>query len=264
MYDSYRSAPPNQGYGRPPPQAQQGGGYGGGYGGGGGGGGGYGGGYGGAGAGGGGGYGGGRPPPMNDLNAQLRAWFDAVDSDHSGQLDASELQQALVNGDWSRFSIDTVRLMIGMFDRDRSGTISFDEFIGLWRYIEEWKGCFRAFDRDNSGTIDRGELHQALMAFGFHISPQVVDSLIRKYDIQEGRVKLANKGRGAITFDNFINSCVTIRSLTESFRRLDNDQDGWINLNYDTVSLHFFTKNYWLAFTSHILLIDWSITDTDK
>ncbi|KAJ2848177.1 hypothetical protein GGI22_005787, partial [Coemansia erecta] len=87
-------------------------------------------------------------------------------------------------GDWSRFSIDTVRLMIGMFDRDHSGTISFDEFIGLWKYIEEWKGCFRAFDRDNSGTIDRGELHQALSAFGFRISPQVVDSLIRKYDIQ--------------------------------------------------------------------------------
>ncbi|KAJ2494942.1 hypothetical protein GGI11_008627, partial [Coemansia sp. RSA 2049] len=112
-----------------------------------------------------------------------------------------------------------------MFDRDHSGTINFDEFIGLWKYIEEWKGCFRAFDRDNSGTIDRGELHQALSAFGFRISPQVVDALIRKYDIQ---------GRGAITFDNFINSCVTIRSLTDSFRRLDNDQDGWINLNYDT------------------------------
>ncbi|KAJ2558586.1 hypothetical protein EV175_000721 [Coemansia sp. RSA 1933] len=243
MYNSYRGSDPNQGnfnrpppqqgqqqggYGRPPPQQQQGGGYGGGYGGGGGGGGGYGGGgY------GGGGYGGGQPP-MDALNQQLRGWFDAVDSDHSGQLDASELQQALVNGDWSRFSSDTVRLMIGMFDRDHNGTISFDEFIGLWKYIEEWKGCFRAFDRDNSGTIDRGELYQALSAFGFRISPQVVDSLIRKYDIQEGRVKLASKGRGAITFDNFINSCVTIRSLTDSFRRLDNDQDGWINLNYDT------------------------------
>ncbi|KAJ2053620.1 hypothetical protein H4S04_000570 [Coemansia sp. S16] len=194
-----------------------------------------------------GGYG--RPPPpqqgagYGNANAgaqqggnfqQLQYWFRAVDTDGSGQLDASELQQALVNGDWSRFSMDTVRLMIGMFDRDRSGTIGFDEFIGLWRYIEEWKQCFRTFDRDNSGTIDRGELNQALSAFGFRVSPQVVDSLVRKYDLQAGRAKLASQGRGAITFDNFINACVTIRSLTESFRRLDTDQDGWVNLDYDT------------------------------
>ncbi|KAJ2839254.1 hypothetical protein FBU31_000728 [Coemansia sp. 'formosensis'] len=80
--------------------------------------------------------------------------------------------------------MDTVRLMIGMFDRDRSGTIGFDEFIGLWRYIDEWKQCFRTFDRDNSGTIDREELNKALNAFGFRVSTPVVDSLIRKYDIQ--------------------------------------------------------------------------------
>ncbi|KAJ2009622.1 hypothetical protein GGI04_000274 [Coemansia thaxteri] len=231
-YDGYRGAsgppPPQQGgygggapqqggYGRPPPPQQQGG------------------------------YG--RPPPPQQANysrppppqqqggyggaqqqqagnlQQLQYWFRAVDVDGSGQLEAGELQQALVNGDWSRFSMDTVRLMIAMFDRDRNGTIGFDEFVGLWRYIEEWKQCFRTFDRDNSGTIDRGELNQALSAFGFRVSPQVVDSLVRKYDLQ---------GRGAITFDNFINACVTIRSLTDSFRRLDHDQDGWVNMDYDT------------------------------
>ncbi|KAJ2723530.1 hypothetical protein GGI07_002568 [Coemansia sp. Benny D115] len=174
---------------------------------------------------------------QNQGNAQmhqLRYWFDAVDSDRSGQLDAGELQRALVNGDWSPFSMDTVRLMINMFDTDRSGTISFNEFIGLWNYINDWKACFRTFDRDNSGTIDRAELHQALSAFGFRVNPQVVDLLVRKYDMQAGRVKGANAGRGAITFDNFINACVTIRSLTDSFRRMDTDQDGWVNMSYDT------------------------------
>ncbi|ORX72885.1 EF-hand [Linderina pennispora] len=212
MSYGYRGGPPPQqqqqqqgNYGRPPPP-QQGGGYGGGYGGG------QQGGYGGQQ----GGYG----------------------NDGSGQLDANELQQALVNGDWSRFSLDTVRLMIAMFDRDHSGTISFDEFVGLWRYIEEWKQCFRTFDRDNSGTIDRGELLQALNAFGFRVSPQIVDMLIRKYDIQgklsHAAVEHTNNRRGAITFDNFINSCVTIRSLTDSFRRYDTDNDGWVNMNYET------------------------------
>ncbi|KAJ2363847.1 hypothetical protein IW150_006638, partial [Coemansia sp. RSA 2607] len=123
-----------------------------------------------------------RPGGVNQ--EQLQYWFRAVDTDGSGQLDAGELQRALVNGDWSQFSMDTVRLMIGMFDRDNSGTINFQEFIGLWTYINEWKDCFRTFDRDNSGTIDRGELFQALSAFGFRVSTRVVDSLVRKYDIQ--------------------------------------------------------------------------------
>ncbi|KAJ2585862.1 hypothetical protein H4R99_008614, partial [Coemansia sp. RSA 1722] len=76
-----------------------------------------------------------RPPQAPGVaNDQLQYWFRAVDStyagithridicatviDGSGQLDAMELQRALVNGDWSQFSIETVRLMIGMFDRD--------------------------------------------------------------------------------------------------------------------------------------------------
>ncbi|KAJ1848501.1 hypothetical protein LPJ70_000998, partial [Coemansia sp. RSA 2708] len=231
-YDGYRGAPNSQqNYGRPPPPNQNQGGYGGGYGGQGGGYGGQGGGYGGQG----GGYGGqGGQGGQSDNFQQLQYWFRAVDSDRSGQLDPKELQQALVNGDWSQFSMDTVRLMVGMFDRDRSGTIGFDEFVGLWQYIEDWKKCFRRFDADNSGTIDRNELLQALSAFGFRVSQQVVDTLLRKYDMQAGRVKMANTGRSAITFDNFINACVTIRSLTDSFRRLDNDQDGWVNMSLDT------------------------------
>ncbi|KAJ2792818.1 hypothetical protein H4R21_006117, partial [Coemansia helicoidea] len=223
---------------RPPPQQggnpNYGGGYGGGYGGSQGGyGGGSQGGYGAGNQGGGyggnqGGYGGNPAGGAQNMNQQLQYWFRAVDrhcSDGSGRLDPQELQQALVNGDWSRFSIDTVRLMVNMFDRDRSGTIDFNEFVGLWRYIEDWKQCFRRFDADNSGTIDRNELYQALSAFGFRVSQRVVDLLLHKFDQQ---------GRGAITFDHFINACVTIRSLTDSFRRLDEDQDGWVNMNYDT------------------------------
>ena len=47
---------------------------------------------------------------------QLYSWFKAVDTDGSGQLSADELQRALINGDWSPFNIETVRLMVNMFD----------------------------------------------------------------------------------------------------------------------------------------------------
>jgi hypothetical protein len=57
-------------------------------------------------------------------------------------------------------------MMIGMFDRDNSSTITFDEFAALWKYVIDWQNCFRGFDKDNSGSIDKNELKQALTAFG--------------------------------------------------------------------------------------------------
>jgi Ca2+-binding EF-hand superfamily protein len=36
-----------------------------------------------------------------------------------------------------------------------------------------------------------------------------------------------------ITFDRFVRACVVVKQLSEAFRRLDTDQDGWIQINYD-------------------------------
>jgi len=56
-----------------------------------------------------------------------------------------------------------------MFDQDRSGSINFQEFQSLWKYITDWQNCFRGFDRDNSGSIDKRELTSALTSFGNYI-----------------------------------------------------------------------------------------------
>lgn len=45
-----------------------------------------------------------------------------------------------------------------MFDRDRNGTIDFNEFLALWEYVSNWSNTFRHYDLDNSGTIDKREL----------------------------------------------------------------------------------------------------------
>jgi hypothetical protein len=38
------------------------------------------------------------------------------------------------------FDLDTVKMLMSIFDSDRSGTIGFNEFSGLWRYIKDWQG----------------------------------------------------------------------------------------------------------------------------
>ncbi|PWN52873.1 EF-hand [Violaceomyces palustris] len=235
----YGAPPPQQqqqqhGYGAPPPQqgsyGQQGqpGGYGGPPG---------------------GGYGSGRPQaytqstgPPPGADPQLWSWFTAVDRDGSGQINPTELSQALINGDWTPFDLDTVKMLMSVFDVDRSGHISFNEFAGLWKYIQDWQGVFRHFDADRSGSIDQAELANALRNFGYNLNPRLLHIITQKY-INNDSTPPSNSGSGGmpqgragasgITFDRFVRACVVIKTLTENFQKHDTQRSGWIQINYD-------------------------------
>ncbi|GFR01031.1 programmed cell death protein 6 [Trichonephila clavata] len=161
--------------------------------------------------------------PMPD---QQYLWniFQGVDKDRSGFISATELQTALSNGTWQPFNPETVRLMIGMFDKDGDGTIGFQEFCHLWKYITDWLNCFKSFDRDNSGTIDKTELKTAFTSFGFRLSDTFYDLIVKKFDRN-----VAN----SVTFDDYIQICVTLQSLTAAFRSHDKDMTGIITISYE-------------------------------
>jgi Ca2+-binding EF-hand superfamily protein len=150
--------------------------------------------------------------------------FQSVDRDRGGKITANELQTALSNGTWSPFNPETVRLMIGMFDRDSDGSINFEEFAQLWKYVSDWTQTFRGYDRDNSGNIDKAELMTALTSFGYRLSEQFYNLLLKKFD---------RSGTGKIYFDDFIQLCVVLQTLTAAFRDKDKDLDGWINIQYE-------------------------------
>ncbi|KAH8985574.1 hypothetical protein EDB92DRAFT_1882510 [Lactarius akahatsu] len=169
------------------------------------------------------------PPP--GANPKLWAWFVSVDVDRSGSISAPELQRALINGDWTPFDLDTVKLLMGLFDTNRTGDIDFNEFSGLWRYIEDWQHVFRRFDRDGSGTIDGSELQSALSQFGFKLPHHLLALLVAKYASSPTGSEVL--GRPSITFDRFMRACVFVKQFTESFRGLDGDNDGWVRLNYE-------------------------------
>ncbi|KAF9426410.1 Programmed cell death protein 6 [Podila epigama] len=169
------------------------------------------------------------PAPAMTPEASLRYWFDAVDTDRSGQLSTEELQRALINGDWSPFNIETVRLMMNMFDTDNSGLINFAEFSGLWKYIEEWRTCFSAFDQDKSGSIDFNELRTAMRSFRYNLSDDFLRLIIKKYD-KRGKKP---EGRGDVSFDNFVQIAVTVKSLTDAFMRIDREGKGYATIGYE-------------------------------
>uniref|UniRef100_A0AAY5E8Y8 Sorcin n=1 Tax=Electrophorus electricus TaxID=8005 RepID=A0AAY5E8Y8_ELEEL len=136
----------------------------------------------------------------------LYGYFSAV-AGQDGHVSAEELQacltQANFSGGYKPFNLETCRLMIGMLDRDMSGSMGFNEFKELWTVINAWKQHFMAMDRDRSGTVDPQEMNQALSSMGYRLSPQAMNCIIKRYSCQ-----------GKITFDDYVACCVRLRSLT--------------------------------------------------
>ncbi|XP_042208301.1 programmed cell death protein 6-like isoform X1 [Homarus americanus] len=159
-----------------------------------------------------------------DGKLSLRLLFFIVDKDRSGAIDARELQSALSNGNWTPFNPDTVRLMIGMFDKKGSGTITFEEFGSLWKYVTDWQQCFRSFDRDSSGNISKEELRTAITTFGYRFSEPFYDVLMKRFD---------RSGKGVVHFDDFIQCCIVLHTLTQAFSYHDSDRDGVITISYE-------------------------------
>ncbi|KAJ7603490.1 hypothetical protein B0H17DRAFT_1233150, partial [Mycena rosella] len=138
---------------------------------------------------------------------RLWSWFTSFDTERSGAITTVELP----------FEFDTVKLLMRIFDTNRSGTIAFNEFAGLWKYIKDWQNVFKHFDRDRSGSIDGSELRDALARFGYNFSPAVLRLVQLKY---------VGSGLPGISFDRFVRACVVVKQLSEAFGPLDADRDG--------------------------------------
>jgi Ca2+-binding EF-hand superfamily protein len=171
-----------------------------------------------------------RPPPSPSLQQDgsadptLLPLFRAVDKNGTGQLSEKELSAALVNGDWTPFDPHTVRMMIRMFDSDRSGTIGFDEFCGLWSFLASWRTLFDRFDMDRSGNISPPEFRAALEAFRYRLSSGFVDLLFNTYD---------KRNEGVMSFDLFVQACISLKRMTDVFKKYDEDRDGYITLSFE-------------------------------
>lgn len=179
----------------------------------------------------------GPPPAVKPYGAppgadpRLWQYFSNVDTDRSGSIDVHELRRALVNSNWSQFDLDTIKMLMNIFDTDRSGTIGFNEFVGLYKYIEDWQGVFRHWDSDQSGSIEERELAGALSGFGYNLNPHLIRLVLNKYST----TPLGGYGSPppSINFDRFLRACVSVKQLTDAFRAADRDNDGWVQLNYD-------------------------------
>lgn len=161
---------------------------------------------------------------MSQIDPQIARWFRIVDKQNRGRLNVTELQHALRNNNYSTFDITCVQLMIDMFDRDKSKTISLSEFCDLWRFLGQWRQVFDRFDVDRSGSIDMRELAQAHQQLGYHFSQQFAGTILQKFDYRKS---------GSLQFDGFVHSLLLIQRLTGAFQPFDTRRDGNAHFTYE-------------------------------
>ncbi|KAF7712053.1 EF-hand domain-containing protein [Penicillium ucsense] len=180
-------------------------------------------------------------PPLtapSDDPQQLFPLFRAANTSHTGSLTEHELGSALVNGDYTSFHPRTVKMMIRMFDRDGNGTISFDEFVSLWKYLAAWRELFDRFDEDRSGRISLKEFENALVAFGYRLTTKFVSVLFRAFESKAKQVNgpargAPNQALNGMSFDLFVQACISLKRMTDVFKRYDEDRDGYITVSFE-------------------------------
>ncbi|URE01914.1 hypothetical protein MUK42_02688 [Musa troglodytarum] len=96
--------------------------------------------------------------------AVLREWFERVDSNRSGNITAVQLQGALSVGNLD-FSLSIVQQMIRMYDFDGNGTMNFEEFVALNKFLLKvlytvWgrgylnpDDVYESFDKNKKGMV---------------------------------------------------------------------------------------------------------------
>ncbi|XP_024991072.1 sorcin-like isoform X2 [Cynara cardunculus var. scolymus] len=131
----------------------------------------------------------------------LQEWFDRVDSDKSGNITAVQLQRALAVGNL-QFPITIVQQMVRMYDFDRNGTMSFEEFVALNKFLLKVQQAFSDLERDR----------------GFLVPDEVYESFDKQKD---GRFRL----------DDLISLCIFVQSARNLFNSFDTSKQGRVTLD---------------------------------
>eukprot|EP00754_Rhynchopus_humris_P050584 Rhum_TRINITY_DN9042_c0_g2::Rhum_TRINITY_DN9042_c0_g2_i1::g.31296::m.31296 len=154
---------------------------------------------------------------------QMMGWFQHVDADRSGQLDYKELATALKQAGLN-YSAMTCNMFIRLFDPDRSGKISFPEFMNLFAWIGRMDQAFMHADRDRSGNLDHSEVFQTIRTVFPHlqIDQHAFHASTKAYDPD-------NNGRMSRT--EFTAFAAYIELCTRTFASFDTQRTGTVPMS---------------------------------
>lgn len=110
----------------------------------------------------------------------LESIFNEVDLNKDGQIGLLELEEALKKGELDNFKLkqETIKELIQKYDKEKSGEISFNEFIHLHNHLNEEYGNFIDLDTNNNGTVEFVEfLNQVKINYSIELSLNLLKKL---------------------------------------------------------------------------------------
>lgn len=143
-----------------------------------------------------------------------------------------------MNADYSPFDQYTIKMMMRMFSTAPDlSTVTYPEFQNLWRFLAAWRELFERFDEDSSGRISLSEFSKALVAFGYRLTQPFVGVLYAAYNNKGARLE-ERRGSGGrfgdgMSFDLFVQACISLKRMTDVFKGYDEDRDGYITLSFE-------------------------------
>jgi len=127
--------------------------------------------------------------------------------------------------------METANMLIKVFDKDRSGSISSDEFVSLHKFITSFQSSFYIVDRDRSGAIELNEVQSAITQNGFNLQPQTINALFIKF-LNDPSLNPNRTAKG-LSIEMFLRLCAFLGYLRTQFNQFDVYRSGWIHINMD-------------------------------
>merc|ERR1712168_271252 len=105
---------------------------------------------------------------------ELKSAFDTADKDGDGKLDMNEWFEVLkeIGAEVSR---DDVETLFSERDRDRDGSLSFQEFVGQETQMEK---AFRMMDKDGDGFVTKTEFKKVCK----NLTKDQIEAAFNKFD----------------------------------------------------------------------------------
>uniref|UniRef100_A0ACD5WFC8 Uncharacterized protein n=1 Tax=Avena sativa TaxID=4498 RepID=A0ACD5WFC8_AVESA len=152
----------------------------------------------------------------------LREWFDRVDAARTGNITALQLQSALAVGNLE-FPLSIVQQMIRMYDFDGNGTMSFEEFLALNKFLQKVQTVFSTLERGR-GFLSLQEVYEALIKLGFSLDSPAFYTVCESFDKSK---------KGMVRLDEFISICIFVQSARNLFGSFDTTKQGKVTLDFN-------------------------------
>ncbi|DBA93267.1 hypothetical protein WJX79_000408 [Trebouxia sp. C0005] len=171
--------------------------------------------------------------PTEITEKQLLQWYENIDLNKDGELDAGELQRALATCNL-HFSLAVVAHMIRIQNHGRANSISCAEFCRLHGFLTDMQQSFQYFGQAHAGQLQQTEAMEALQHAGFQLDDMAFTTLFKAFNPDCTHW---------LSISEYIALTLFLQSASATFEAFDQQKKGVVTLNF----------NQWIYATANVV-----------